>query len=251
MPAEKLPSWLKREGEAILFNGPGEFVFYIPDKLFTSKYVELVGEYVKSIGIMDYAVFDENGKTDGVKSFRFPTVFLSKPNNITKIKRVKLKAGVDAKDYRALHFYNGDAIVVDTSVPQDIENVEDFYKVFLYGNLPNTIPYDELQNYFVESMALNGSSYGVSLQMFGFIISEMFRSKNDLSVAFRHTKFTDPTSYRPISIKELPKFISPNSSIGSENWDNGVVGAIVHPTDKHSPMEQLVMGNTTEESSEG
>ena len=34
--------------------------------------------------------------------------------------------------------------------------------------------------------------------------------------------------YKPIPIKEVPKFISPYQAIVSENWDEGIVGAIMN-----------------------
>ena len=59
-----------------------------------------------------------------------------------------------SQDYRLLIFEKGDAVVVSTKVPQNIANVEDFYRIFLTGKLPTTIPYDKLQDYFTESMKL-------------------------------------------------------------------------------------------------
>ena len=41
---------------------------------------------------------------------------------------------------------------------------------------------------------------------------------------------------------DLPKYISPNQSIGSQNWDSAIVGAINNPTDIESPLEKLLMG---------
>ena len=120
--------------------------------------------------------------------------------------------------------------------------MEDFYKVFLYGKLPTTIPYDKLQDYFNKNIAINGSSYGLNIQTFGLIISEMCRDPHDLTKPFRNSKFTDLTAYKPISIKDIPKYISPHQSLCSENWDNAIVGAVMHPTDVESPLETLVMG---------
>ena len=142
-----------------------------------------------------------------------------------------------------LIYEKNDAVVVSVKVPQNIANVEDFYRIFLTGKLPTTIPYNKLQNYFIDSMELNGSSYGMCLQMFGFVVGEMCRDPHDPSKAFRLTKFTDQMSYRAISIKDLPKYISPNASIGSENWDMGVVGAVMNPFETNSPMEKLLMGS--------
>ena len=242
--AYDIPKFLRRDGDSLLFNQEGEFVFYVPEIYFDAGRKDAVinGEYVNLLGILDYAIFSPTGYSSGPKRFFFPTVFLTRPSRIEKQKAVKLKPGVDPQDYRLLIYNKDDPIVVSTKVPQDIANVESFYRIFLYGKLPVTIPYDKMQDYFTESIALNGSSYSITLQMFGFVISEICRSKTDLNTPFRLTDFTDSTSYKPLGIRDVPKYISPNSSIGSENWDNAVVGVIMHPNDVGSPMEKLIMG---------
>lgn len=262
--AYKVPSFLKRDGDALLFNQKGQFVFYVPELYFDRGDAQIKGEYVNLLGILDYTIFNENGSNIGLRRFYFPTVFLCKPSRMEKIKNVHLKKAlgpsvlhnsaaiedddsdnddsVHSQNYRMLIFEMGDAVVVSTKVPQNIANVEDFYRIFLTGKLPTTIPYDKLQDYFIESMKLNGSSYGMSLQMFGIVVGEMCRSAKDPSTAFRHTKFNDQRSYKAISIKDLPKYISPHASIGSENWDLGVIGAIMNPSDAASPLEKLLMG---------
>lgn len=260
--AYNVPKFLKRDGDSLLFNENGQFVFYVPEIYFDRGDAQIKGEYINLLGILDYTIFNEDGSNIGLKRFYFPTVFLCKPSRIEKSKKLHLKKAlqpkilhnaavenfdsendVHAMDYRLLIFEKGDAVVVSTKVPQNIANVEDFYRIFLTGKLPTTIPYDKLQDYFIESMSLNGSSYGMSLQMFGIVVSEMCRSAKDPSIAFRHTKFRDQRSYSTISIKDLPKYISPSSSISSENWDLGVLGAIMNPSDTNSPMEKLLMGN--------
>ena len=260
--AYSVPKFLKRDGDSLLFNQEGQFVFYVPELYFDRGDAQVKGEYVNLLGILDYTIFNENGSNIGLKRFYLPTVFLCKPSRMEKSKNVHLKKvlgktsfsdedetdfddkddKIYSQDYRLLIFEKGDAVVVSTKVPQNIANVEDFYRIFLTGKLPTTIPYDKLQDYFTESMKLNGSSYGMSLQMFGIVVGEMCRDPKDPSKAFRHTKFRDQRSYKAISIKDLPKYISPNSSINSENWDLGVIGAIMNPTDADSPLERLLMG---------
>ena len=269
--AYDVPKFLKRDGDSLLFNQDGQFVFYVPEVYFSRGDAQFKGEYVNLLGILDYTIFDSSGKNCGLKRFYFPTVFLCKPSRTEKVKNVHLKRSLQTKvlhnsavwdadptaitsyetdesdsvhsqDYRLLIFEKGDAVVVSTKVPQNITNVEDFYRIFLTGKLPTTIPYDKLQDYFIESMRLNGSSYGMNLQMFGVVISEMCRDPKDPARAFRHTNFRDQRSYSAISIKNLPKYISPNSSISSENWDLGVIGAIMNPSDTGSPLEKLLMG---------
>ena len=271
--AYDVPKFLKRDGDSLLFNQDGQFVFYVPEVYFSRGDAQFKGEYVNLLGILDYTIFDGSGRNCGLKRFYFPTVFLCKPSRTEKVKNVHLKKALQSKvlhnsavwdedptameviindddndsvhsqDYRLLIFEKGDAVVVSTKVPQNIANVEDFYRIFLTGKLPTTIPYDKLQDYFIESMRLNGSSYGMNLQMFGVVVSEMCRDPKDPSKAFRHTNFKDQRSYSAISIKNLPKYISPSASISSENWDLGVIGAIMNPSDTGSPMEKLLMGN--------
>ena len=241
--AYDVPKFLKRDGDALLFNEDGQFVFYVPELYFDRGNAEIKGEYINLLGILDYTIFKKDGSNIGLKRFNFPTVFLCKPSRIEKEKKIRLKSVTEEQDYRLLIFEKGDAVVVSTRVPQNISNVEDFYRIFLTGKLPTTIPYNKLHEYFVDSIELNGSSYGMSLQMFGIVISEMCRDPKDPSRAFRHTNFKDQMEYKAISIKELPKYISPNASISSENWDTGVIGSIMNPNESNSPMEKLLMGN--------
>ena len=58
-----IPSFLKKDKDSILFNGEGEFVFYVPELYFRSNHAIVIGEYVNLIGILDYSVFDKNGNT--------------------------------------------------------------------------------------------------------------------------------------------------------------------------------------------
>lgn len=244
--AYEVPKFLRRDGDSLLYNGEGQFIFYVPETYFDKGRNDAVvnGEYVSLLGIIDYALVSPSGKAGQSQRFFFPTVFLTKPSRIEKQKAVKLKPDVEPQDYRLLIYYKDDPIVVSVKVPQDIGNVESFYRIFLYGKTPQTIPYGKLQEYFTESIALNGSSYSLTLQMFGVVISEMARSRKDLNTPFRLTNFTDECSYKLLGIRDVPKYISPNSSIGSENWDNAVVGAVMHPNDVGSPMEKLIMGTS-------
>jgi len=235
-----IPPFLKRNKDALLYNSEGSLVFYIPEVYFERKYAIISGEYVNLLGVLDYAIYDKNGKTSGLKQFRFPTVFLCKPSSIEKLRNTKLTVESEVQDYRLLKFMKGDEVVSSVKVPQMIDNVEEFYKLFTCGKLPTTIPYKELQNYFTESIALNGSNYGVTTQMFGFVISEMCRDPKDLSKPYRLTPMKTETGYTALSLKDIPKLISPYTAITSENWDEAVVSAIINKNKVDTPMEKLL-----------
>ena len=83
-----VPSFLKRDGDALLFNEEGQFVFYVPETYFDRGDAEIKGEYVNLLGILDYSIFKPDGTNIGLKRFNFPTVFLAKPSRIEKLKGV-------------------------------------------------------------------------------------------------------------------------------------------------------------------
>ena len=99
-----MPGFVSRKGDSIVFNGEGEFVFYVPEKYFDTKNAIIEGEYVNILGVLDYAIFDKNGKHSGLKPFKLPTVFLTKPYTIDKLKDVQLTKNVDKQDYRLFKY---------------------------------------------------------------------------------------------------------------------------------------------------
>lgn len=240
--AYDIPKFLKRKDDSLLFAlEDKEFVFIVPEKFFERRDAIIIGEYVNLIGILDYAIFDKSGKHGGLKRFNFPSVFLTKPYEIEKMKQVKLTANSEVQDYRFLKYKKDDVIVVSTKVPEEIENVEEFYKIFLTGNLPTTIPYDKLQDYFTESARINGCNYGVSLQLFGIIISEMCRDPKNMNNPYRLAKNKNMFDYKAINIEDIPKLVSPYQSLTSVNWDEGLINAIINKNAVDSPLEKVLI----------
>ena len=171
-----IPSWLKREGESILYNGDGYFAFFVPESYFLGKNSAkaiIMGELVNIFGVLDYQLFSSNGKPNGpVRNFKFPSVFLTKPTSIEKVKNIKVVEWADSEDFRVFKYEKGAPIILSTKVPQDLQNVEFFYSLFLGGNLPESIPYEELYTYLTENIQLAGESYGITNQLFGIVVSE-------------------------------------------------------------------------------
>lgn len=242
--AYDIPGFLYRDVEALKFKEKDKtFIFYVPEKYFTTKNAVITGEYVSMLGLVNYEIIDnKSGKsTTGIKLFNFPTTFLCKPTVIEKSKDLQLNKNADPADYRLLKFEKDAEVVTSVKVPEDIINVEAFYGLFMRGNLPNTIPYNEVQNIVVENMRLNGYSYGITMQLIGVLISEFYRSSKDLDIPYRLSGSKDPLDYKTMDIRQIPKHISPFVSLTSENWDESVVGAITTKNQKESPMEKLLM----------
>lgn len=239
-----IPGFLKQEGDSLVFNQEGEFQFIVPEDYFNTKNAYMIGDYVNIIGILDYTIVDKNGKNNGLNPFSFPTVMLTRPSAIEKLKQVKLTKYSSIDDYRVLHYVKGDQVIVSTKVPQDVQNVEDIMKLFLIsGHIPTTIPYNMIQNYFPESMRLNGNNFSTDLNLFGVMISELCRSKSNLEIPFRLSKNNNMMDYKPMPVTQVPKLVSPFESLISENWDRSIIGAtLTKGKQANSPMEKVLMG---------
>lgn len=245
-----LPAYITKKGDSVYYTGKGEFLLYVPEKYFDMRFAVSNGEYITVMGILLYSVqeTENSDPSKKLKPLKLPTMFVTKPGRIEKVKKLTL-LNQNEMDYRVLHYSNNDEdkIIVSVNLPQDIENVETFYRMFVTtGNIPSYIPYNEIQEYFYESMRLNGGNYNTNWQLFGLLISEICRDKNDYSIPYymsKAYKSGDMHGYKSISIKDVPKYISPFSAITSENWNEAIIGAInMGDKEIYTPMEKIMMG---------
>lgn len=244
--AQKLPPFLRQEGDSLLYNGDGEFIFYIPDNFFggsKNPIAEIVGSYVSTIGVCDYCIVSKNGAKGKVKPFRFPTMFLCKPSEIETVRNIKLSETSEETDYKVLHFKDGDEVVSQMHVPKIVDNVEQFIQLMVItGRIPTSIRYDIGHEYFPENMNLNASPYGINMQLFGILWAELCRDPKDISRPFCLTDMKDMNGYKPVSIKATPNYVSPYVALTSENFDESLRSAILIDDDQiqYSPLEKIV-----------
>ena len=239
---ETLPSFLKQSGDSILFKSDGELYFYIPEKYFDLKVAEYQGDCISLLGIFSYAL-KENNKMSTLRQFNYPTRFVTKPYKVEKLKSVKLIKESKPEDYRVLCYKKDDVVIVDIHVPVDMDNAEDLINLFIIGgHISNTIPYDKIQNYFIDNISYNDNDYGISLQLFGIVIGELCRSTKDISKPFRLTGSTNMHDYKSISIIDIARLVSPYSAISSNNFNQALVYASVNKNKITSPLERVLTG---------
>jgi hypothetical protein len=240
---EKLPPFLRRYNDSILFNGDGEFYFYIPEKMFDLNIARYEGEIISTLGIMSYAMKDAKGKMSTLRQFNYPTRFLTKPYKVEKLKGIKMIKQSKPGDYRVLCYKKNDPIIVNIYLEENIANAEDLIRLFIMaGSIDSTIPYDTIQNYFVDNIKYNGGSYGITLQLFGVIISELCRSSNDEAKPFRLSGASDLHSYNSIPITSIPRLISAYSAIESNNFNQAMVYASLNKKEVEIPLERVLTG---------
>ena len=253
MAAKQLPNFLSigENGESLIYNKENStFVFYIPKEFFnnTTKnpIAQIEGEYVTSIGVMNWSIIDENGKRGPIKLFNYPTMVMSKPYEIEDIKDVSL-CGEDPTDYVMLKFKKGDEVVSQTRVPVLVDNVELFFTMlFMTAKMPKSIDYSHIWSIFLKNGALNGVSYKLNIQILNVLISMVYRNPNNVAELFRNTDMRSMINYKMMSLKQVPKFISPYSSIVSEGFDQAFMAASLMkdlPEEEipDSPLEKVIM----------
>lgn len=238
----------KEEGDSVIatLKENQEIVYFIPESYFEGKSAIIVGNFVNLLGVFNYAIYENDKPKGELKTFNFPSIFLCEPYKIEKMKDVKLTKTAEVQDYRLLKFKNGDKLIVQTSVDQNIEFVEEMFRLFvLVGNLPNTIDYRNIWRLFKENMDISGNSYGVSMQVLGILQTETCRDTTDNSIPFRQSKAKkngEWNNYKPISVKQVPDYISPYVSLTSENYDNSVMMATMMDGGTYSPLERVLTG---------
>lgn len=257
MPSFKyteIPSFAKREEDALLFNNDGYLEYYIPEDYFgtgksTSATIE--GSYIKLLGSFNYRIYDANGNAGKLMAFNYPTMFICKPGRIDKKKDLVLDEGLDADDYRILRFEKGDQLITRVHVEKNIDNVSELLRLHIQtGRIPNSLDYNTLYRYPYEAMGYNSGNYAVHSQAMGLIYSKNCVDPEDPSTPFRMSKAINKSmhGYKAISIKEAAKYISPFASITSENFDVSVMSATLLTEEekngkKHteSPLERVLM----------
>ena len=236
-----MASFFKTIGDKVVFSGDGELIYYVPEKYFTIKAAETIGEKIKTMGMFSYAIFDKNGKRVLLKPFNCPTMIECIPNNINKEANYLLDGAKEPKAYRLLHFKDGDELICSTKVPVDFSVLEKFVDIFKGGNLPENIPYNQIQDYVLKNAELCRFDYKVSAQIIGMIISEIYRYDKDLSKPFRLSKSSDMLSYKAISVDKVPKYTSAFTAVTSDNADEAIAAAITTKGNIDSPLEKMVM----------
>lgn len=243
------PPFLTLQGESLIYNQENsELQYYIPAEFFESgsknAIAEVVEQRVSLIGLFNYAIVDKNGKRGEVKLFKFPTMILCKPYDMENVKGLKLGDELEPADYCILKFKKGDEAISQIHVPQIIENVELFFKLAtITAKIPTSISYDEGWKLFDENMDLNTNPYGLHSQLFGIVWRDICRDPKDISRPFRFTDMKNKHAYKPISVKLIPNYISPYTSIISENWDESLQSAILMKDKEdipYSPLEKVV-----------
>ena len=248
-----IPDIFKQDGYAIKYNvnDGTELIYYVPEDFFnaTSKnpVAQVIGEYISLMGLCVWGIVDTHGKVGKLRLLNIPTVFSCKPYTVDKIRNEKLPGSSEEMDYRILRFRYGDEVISNVRTEKTIDNAEMLFKILVFtAKIPTLISYDDIWKLFLENAKANGVNYGLNIQLYCMLMSIICRNANDITEPFRYTDMRDMHGYKPISIRLVPKFISPFTAITSENFDEGLRASIMMsdmPESEipYSPIEKILM----------
>lgn len=245
-----MPKFLKIDGDVATYNANGEFIFFVPEKWFDTNIAQIHGELINLIGILDYTIADENGKFGKLKHFYWPSAFVTRPYSMETRKGVKLTKNSPVLDYRLLKYKKGDEVICSTKVPQLADNIEEIYRMFLSGNMTitQTFPYNKLQDIFMDSVQLGGSSYANTMQLLGVVIAGIARNPENRTEPYRCGDTSNPYNYKIVPVDKIAKYTSPQTALTSQNWDEACMAMVTlsanNKFDSISPIEKLLMEST-------
>lgn len=237
-----MASFFKTVDNKVIYTGDGELIYFIPEKYFDVKAATIIGNKISLLGVFNYAAYDSKGKEIAFNLFNAPTMIQCIPNKIEKETNYQLKGTNEPSDYRLLYFKNNDELICSTKVPVEFSTLEKFIDVFIRGNLPDSIPYNQIQDFIINNADLCKFDYNVSNQIIGIIISELYRDKNNLSKPFRLSNMDNMLDYKAISVTNVPKYTSPFTAITSDNADEALAAAMTISGNGKSPLEKIMMG---------
>ena len=241
-----IPSFLGKndEGSVIFKDKDKELQFFVPEKYFERNIAEVEGDIISLFGVFDYTILDlKTNKNNGLKPFRLPTLFSTRPSSTEKRPQIRLIKQQDPTDYRVLKYHEGDTVMISTKLVRHIGNVEKMNNLFfMLGYIVNTIPYDQVHNYILDAISLNGYSYGINNQVIGFVVSELCRAKDNPNIPYRLSGSTDLHAYKSMSVKNISKLISPYTAILSEDFDESVMYAMMNDNPQDTSLERVLVG---------
>ena len=236
----------KKDKNSLVFTSDGEMIYFVPEKYFENNTASVIGDTYSVIGVFNYAWYDKSGKLIRYNRVNMPTRFECVPSSMSKEKEKLLKDAKEPQDYRLLHFKKGDLLIKSLHVPMVNANIESFNNLLIRANLPDNIPYNEIQDYVLKNAEINKFNYKVPPQIHGLYISELCRNPDDLSEPFRYTDMKDMNAYKAVTIFKAPKYNSPYTAITSENADEAIASAMSLAGNAESPLEPIMMESSTE-----
>lgn len=199
---------------------------------FINKELCFIGDIVRVIGI--YAVIDMQNNYSVTNT---PIMHTLVPNNISDIEIDNVKYKLLTFDENSIFMPNNDLIVSDSF----IYNL--FEELFLNGNIPWYLNYNDLSDVFKESKRYAGSNIGNDNMAFEILTAIVSRSQLDKKIYFRQTldKVKPDSKLEYVGLNNLYySFDNTGAKILGSYFGDGIVAALVDHEKKTSTTAEIL-----------
>lgn len=204
--------------------------------MFPTRYINkglcFMGDIIKVVGI--YAIADLYNNYSVVNT---PIFHYLLPNNITDIEINDVK-------YKLLSFDKNNVFMPDNKLIVDdsfIYNI--FEELFLNGNIPWYLNYNDLSNVFEESKRFSGSNIGNDNMAFEILTAIVSRSPENKKIYFRQIldKVNPNSNVEFVGLNNLYySFDNTGAKILGSYFGDGIVAALVDPEKKTSTTAEIL-----------
>ena len=217
---------------------------YLPINYLTNQpsLADVIGEFIETIGIF---MFKADGKLYELSlpiRFKFNYSERKKWNG-------KLTPDLKTQDYDVFVLQKGDAFCYDINHRENLDDIMFFMNTLIEGGkLPDIISYHDVLNLVLQAFDVTKSgNMGLSSVSYELLLSELYRSKNNINTPYRITINKNPSKsydYKMIKLTKIPETSSTFLSLIGEDINHQIVSAIYNTRtgrkDKESPAEKLL-----------
>lgn len=221
-----------------------EMEIYLPVAYLNNEpsLADIIGEYIETLGLF---LFKVDGK---MYEINLPIRFMFNYSERKKWSG-KLLPELNSEEYDVFVLKTGDIFCYDINHRENLGDIMFFMNTLIEGGkLPNIISYDNVLTILLQAMAVtNSGDIGLSSVSYELLLSELYRSKNNINTPYRQyiNKFPNkPYDYKMIKLTKIPETSSNFLSLIGEDINHQIVAAIYNTRtgreDKISPAEKLL-----------
>jgi len=244
---------LVQEDNSIIFQSKTFCLdIYIPKKNFDRSLSEYNGAYIKTLGIFAFDIKQissaEKGKFGIFHTLKFPNIIQFTYSDHFKYEGTLNNGLISSREYEVFRLTDGDIFMDRVVIEQSATAVINFVNSLHDGQIPETIPYPELINLYLNALDLNHVSLKNPAVVFELILSELCRDKNDLHRPFREAIARQANynqfAYQSINLREIPSLSNTFAALSFEDFDNAAIASINNNNsnmkEKESPIEKII-----------
>ena len=239
-----LSKFLRYDKDNIIFTGE-KLEMYIPTDWFDNGMAEMVGNRVSVLGLLHIRCYDIKGKMIFQNIMNLPSTIIIRPKTIeNRTEDIGYDMGLNK--YTICVFYKND-IVMSRYIQKDSDNVQDFLNMIMRAKISG-IPYSTLLDVWKRNLEINAVDLGVPNSIMELILSEIYRSADDLVDNYATVKNKNPnlseTSYIPANERQLCAKNSTFAALSFEDIDSMITYSLnmtkSNQEQKISPIEKVI-----------